>query len=212
MSTQIKCGGSKPPPYILFILLVLDGLLQQVSHLCRRLLLHLIRSMGVGGEGESGTAVTQHAGHGFDIDSVLQGQGCEGVPQIMEADVFQSGILEDLLMELHHRIRVVHSAGHRRGEQVGVAGMFIVFLFQKFHGFLGQCDSPHGVVGLGRLHRQRSLGPVTSFRGSAHNTVILAKLLVTRPAKDLGENHSTIAIVPTKFYALTGTEKARSVI
>ena len=36
--------------------------------------------MGVGGEGEPGTAVAQHAGYGFYIDAVLQGQGCEGVP------------------------------------------------------------------------------------------------------------------------------------
>ena len=36
--------------------------------------------MGVGGEGESGTAVSQHTGHGLDIDAVLQGKGCEGMP------------------------------------------------------------------------------------------------------------------------------------
>ena len=53
--------------------------------------------MGVGCEGESGTAVPQHAGHSFDINAVLQGQGREGMPQIVEADVFQPGILEDLL-------------------------------------------------------------------------------------------------------------------
>ena len=37
------------------------------------------------------------------------------VPQIVEADVFQPGIPQDLLMELYHRIGVVHSTGHRRG-------------------------------------------------------------------------------------------------
>ena len=93
--------------------------------------------MGVGGKGESGTAVTQHAGHGFYIDAVLQGEGSEGVSEIMEADVFQPSILEDLLMELHHRIGVVHPSGHRRGEQVGIVGMLVVFLLQKLHGFLG---------------------------------------------------------------------------
>ena len=36
--------------------------------------------MGVGGKGESGTAVSQHTGYGLYIDSVLQGEGCEGVP------------------------------------------------------------------------------------------------------------------------------------
>ena len=57
-----------------------ERLFQQVSHLGCCLFLYLVRGMGVGGEGESGAAVSQHAGHGFDIDSVLQGQGCEGVP------------------------------------------------------------------------------------------------------------------------------------
>ena len=50
---------------------VSEYLLQQVSHLCRCLLLHLVCSVGVGGKGESGAAVTQHAGYGLDIDSVL---------------------------------------------------------------------------------------------------------------------------------------------
>jgi len=92
-----------------------ECLLQQVPHLCCRLFLYLVRSMGVGGEGESGAAVPKYAGYGLDIDAILQGKGCEGMPQIMEADVLQSGILEDLLMELYHRIGMVHFSGHRRG-------------------------------------------------------------------------------------------------
>ena len=71
--------------------------------------------MGVGGEGESGAAVSQHTGHGLDIDSVLQGQGREGVPQVVEVDMLHPGILKDLLMELYHRIGVVHPSRHRRG-------------------------------------------------------------------------------------------------
>ena len=60
--------------------LVSERLLQQAFHLCRCLLLHLVRGMSVGGEGESSTAVTQHAGYGLDIDSVLQGKGRKGMP------------------------------------------------------------------------------------------------------------------------------------
>ena len=51
------------------------------------------------------------------------------VSELMEADVFQSGILEDLLMELYHRIGVIHPTGCRRGEPVRISGMLIVFLF-----------------------------------------------------------------------------------
>ena len=57
-----------------------ERLFQQVPHLCRRLFLYLVGGVGVGGEGEACTAVTQHTGHGLDIDSVLQGKGCKGVP------------------------------------------------------------------------------------------------------------------------------------
>ena len=63
-----------------FVFVILECLLQQVSHFCRCLFLHLVRGMGVGGEGKPGTAVPQHTGYSLNIDSVLQGQGCEGVP------------------------------------------------------------------------------------------------------------------------------------
>ena len=81
--------------------------------------------MGVGGEGEPGTAVSQHAGYGLYIDAILQGKGREGVPQIMEADMLQPGILKDLLMELYHRIRVVHPAGHRNRKQIRRGGFVL---------------------------------------------------------------------------------------
>ena len=36
--------------------------------------------MGIGVQGESCGEVPQHTGHGFDIHTVLEGDGCEGVP------------------------------------------------------------------------------------------------------------------------------------
>lgn len=36
--------------------------------------------MGVGVQGESGRVVAQHPGDSLDVHSVLQCQGCEGVP------------------------------------------------------------------------------------------------------------------------------------
>ena len=80
---------------IFFVLDLSECLLQQIPHFCRRLLLHLVRSMGVGGEGETCAAEAQHTGHRFYIYAVLQGEGCEGVPQVVEADMLQPGILED---------------------------------------------------------------------------------------------------------------------
>lgn len=65
---------------------VSECLLQQISHLCCRFFLYLVRGVGIGSKGESGTAVTEHTGYGLDIDAILQGKGREGVTQIMEAD------------------------------------------------------------------------------------------------------------------------------
>ena len=48
--------------------------------------------VGVGAKGESGVVVAQHAADGFDVYSVLKRQGCEGVSEIMEANVWQSRI------------------------------------------------------------------------------------------------------------------------
>ncbi len=78
---QKKAPGEQSTPFTRFCAYVgSECLFQQVPHLCRCLFLYLVRGMGVGGKGEPGAAVAQHAGYGLDIDSVLQGKGREGVP------------------------------------------------------------------------------------------------------------------------------------
>ena len=49
-------------------------------HGFRRLPLGRGGHMDVGVQGKPGAVVAQHAGDGFHIHSVLQGQGCESVP------------------------------------------------------------------------------------------------------------------------------------
>lgn len=44
--------------------------------------------MGVGVQGEAGGVVAQHTGDGFDVHAVLQGQGGEGVAQVVEAKLW----------------------------------------------------------------------------------------------------------------------------
>lgn len=78
--------------------------------------------MGVGAQGEPGVKVPQHGGHRFYIYAILRGRGGEGVPQIVEPEMSQSGILQDFLVEIHHAVRVVHLPSEGREKQIGVSG------------------------------------------------------------------------------------------
>lgn len=83
----------------------------EIPHRLRRPILLLSGGVGVGAEGESCIVVPQHTADRFHIHAILEGQGRECVSQIMEADVFQIGILQYLFVELYHRVRVVHLLG-----------------------------------------------------------------------------------------------------
>lgn len=84
--------------------------------------------MGVGGEGEARVIVPKHTGDRLYVHAALEGQGGEGVPEVVEPDGFQSGILEDFLVELRYRVRVVYPTCFGRGEQVEGVRVLGVFL------------------------------------------------------------------------------------
>ena len=61
--------------------------------------------MRVGAQSEAGVGVSQHAGDGADVHPALQRRGCEGVPQVVEADGFQSQRFHDLSVDgVHHML------------------------------------------------------------------------------------------------------------
>lgn len=113
------------------------------------LVLLLPSSVGVGAEGESGIVVAQHAGHGLHIHAVLQGRGGEGMPQIMEPDVRESGVFQNFLVEVYHGVRMVHLSGDRRGEHVRAVQVLVMFLDQQIHRCLRDGYQPHRVFCLG---------------------------------------------------------------
>ena len=76
--------------------------------------------MSVGGQGEARGVVAQHTGDGFHVDAGLQGEGGEGVTQCMKGDVVQSGLPQDLLVEVHYGVGVVHPACAGGGKHVRV--------------------------------------------------------------------------------------------
>ncbi len=90
-----------------FFLSALHDLCHEAAHGGCCLVLLLPCGVGVGAEGEPGIIVAQHGGHRLYIHTVLKGCGGEGVPKVVETDVGQSCVLQDLLMEVDHRIRVV---------------------------------------------------------------------------------------------------------
>ena len=50
--------------------------------------------MGIGVQGEASGEVTQHAGHRLDVHSVLEGNGSEGVAEVVESDLRDASPLQ----------------------------------------------------------------------------------------------------------------------
>ena len=68
--------------------LLLHHLCHEAAHGFRRLILHLPGGVGVDAEGEACVVMPQHTGDCLDVHAILQGEGGEGMTQIVEADVF----------------------------------------------------------------------------------------------------------------------------
>ena len=107
----------------------LHDLRHKTAHGLCGLVLLLPRCVGVGAECKSGVIVAEHTADGFDVYTVLQCQRCEGVSEIMKADMLQSRVLEDFLMKVYHRVWVVHfscSAGREHPRIVRVLGVLLL--------------------------------------------------------------------------------------
>ena len=62
------------------------------------------------------------------------------VTQVVKSQVFQPCVLQDFLVNVHDRVRVVHLACFRGWEHPWVAGMFLVFCDQQINGILRDGD------------------------------------------------------------------------
>ena len=102
-----------------------EGVRQHLSHGSRRLFLGRCGHMGVGVQGEARRVVTQHPGHRLDVHSVLQGQGGECMPEIMEPDFGQS-------RPFQHPVEHVQDAVREMGPPLGdgnTHGLLPAFFF-----------------------------------------------------------------------------------
>lgn len=61
-------------------------------------LLHLISGVGIGAQGEACVEVSQHAADRSNVHTILQRHRCEGVPQIVQPDMFDPGAFQDFLL------------------------------------------------------------------------------------------------------------------
>lgn len=135
-SRPVRCAVSCLP---------LSHLRHEVAHGLGCFILLLAGGVGVGAEGEPGVVVPQHGRDRLDVHAVLEGQGGEGVPEIVEPEMLQAGILEDALVQCGDGIRAVHGQVREEGKSQGVLG---VPLDKQIHCLLGDGNQLKGVFAL----------------------------------------------------------------
>ena len=86
--------------------------------------------MGIGVQGEASGEVTQHSADCLDVHSVLECDGCEGVAEVVESDLRDSGSLQNPLQHIVHTIRR-DGASVGRGKHILVMG-FVFLLLENF--------------------------------------------------------------------------------
>ena len=101
------------PPLSDFSLPFSQHLRHEIAHLLRGTFLHLSRDVGVGSQRETCVEMTEHTGYCLYVHAILQRQGRECVSQVVKSQVFQPCILQNLLVDVDYRIRVVHLARFR---------------------------------------------------------------------------------------------------
>ena len=90
--------------------------------------------MGIGVQGEACGEVAQHTGYRFDVHSVLQRDGGEGVAEIVESDLRDARSLQH---SFQHIVDTVRGDGTTigRGKHIGVIGLAFL-LPQDFYRLL----------------------------------------------------------------------------
>ena len=82
----------------------------EIAHLFGGAFLHLPCDVGVGAEREACVEVAEHTGYCLYVHAILERQCRECVSQVMKSQVFQPCIFQDFLVDVDHRIRMVHFA------------------------------------------------------------------------------------------------------
>ena len=90
--------------------------------------------MGVGVQGEACGEVSEHTRHCLDIHTVLQGNSCEGVAEVVESDLGDACSCQYSFQHVVYAVRR-DGASVRGREDILVIG-FLFLLFQNFYRLL----------------------------------------------------------------------------
>ena len=77
--------------------------------------------MGIGIQSETCGEMTKHAGHCLDVHTILQGNGCEGVAEVMKSDLRDARSFQHPFQHIVHTVRG-DGATVGRGKHIGVIG------------------------------------------------------------------------------------------
>ena len=118
------------------LFLFLHDLRHEIAHLFGGAFLHLARDVGVGAKGKPCVKVTEHTGYRFHVYAILERQCRECVSQVVKSQVFQPCVLQDFLVDVDYRIRMVHFACFRGRKHPRVIGILLMFCDQQIDGIL----------------------------------------------------------------------------
>ncbi len=104
--------------------------------------------MGVCIQGEACGEVTQHAADRLDVHTVLQGDGSEGVAEVVKSDLRDASPFQHSLQHIVDTVRGDGATVGRR-EYIGVIG-FLFLLSQDFDCLGRDAHRPVGILGFQR--------------------------------------------------------------
>lgn len=90
--------------------------------------------MGIGIQGEACGEVAQHTADRLDVHTVLEGDGCEGVAEVVKSDFRDTRSLKNPLQHVIYAVRRDGAAIGRR-EYILVMGLGFL-LFENFYRLL----------------------------------------------------------------------------
>ena len=79
--------------------------IQNIPYCIGRFLLCCRSHMGIGVQCEPGGEVAEHTGYSFYVNPILQGNGGEGMAEVVESDLWDAGSCQHLFEHIVYAVR-----------------------------------------------------------------------------------------------------------